>query len=252
MKILLVNDDGIDAAGIRALMHGLSEKHTVWTVAPDRERSAVSKGMTLNLPLRAVPREIEGVALAYAVDGLPVDCVRLGLGNLVPEQPDIVVSGINHGPNLGTDTLYSGTCAAAQEAALSGVQAIAMSVDRRHPVHFGTAVAVTKRMLEIVRRHPLPSGMFYNVNVPDLPTEEIRGYRLANLATVRYNKTYVRCEDPLGRPYYWAPRGRLDCDPNDDTDDAWVRRGFVTVTPMGFHSEDLCAVDLSEEFGGEA
>jgi 5'-nucleotidase len=252
MKILLVNDDGIDAAGIRALMRGLSEKHTVWAVAPDRERSAVSKAMTLNEPLRAFPREIEGVACAYAVDGMPVDCVRLGLGNLVPEQPDVVISGINRGPNLGSDTLYSGTCAAAQEAALSGVQSIAMSVDRRNPVHYDTAVAVTKRMIEIVRRHPLPFGMFYNVNVPDLPTEEIKGYRMAQLATVRYNKTYVQREDPLGRPYFWAPRGRLECDLSDDTDDAWVRRGYVTVTPMGFRSERLDAVDLSEEFGGEA
>jgi len=252
MNILLVNDDGIEAAGIRYLMRGLCEKHTVFAVAPDRERSAVSKAMTLTTPLRAKPLEIEGVACAYAVDGMPVDCVRLGLGNLVPEEPDVVISGINRGPNLGTDTLYSGTCAGAQEAALSGVQAIAMSVDRRNPVHYDTAVAVTKRMIEIVKNHPLPFGMYYNVNVPDLPTEEIKGYRLTGLATVRYNKVYERREDPIGRPYYWAPRGRLACDPNDDTDDAWVRRGYVTVTPMGFRSERLDAVDLSEEFGGEA
>ncbi|MBR6040836.1 MAG: 5'/3'-nucleotidase SurE [Clostridia bacterium] len=168
MKILLVNDDGVDAVGIRRLIEALSKEHTVWIVAPDRQRSAASMAMTLNMPLRADPREIDGAEIAYAVDGTPVDCARLGLGNLVPEKPDLVISGINHGPNLGSDTLYSGTCGCAQQAAILGVQAIAMSLDHRNPTHFETAVAVTKHMIGIAKRHPLPFGMFYNVNVPDL------------------------------------------------------------------------------------
>ncbi len=252
MRILLVNDDGIDAVGVRTLIGALSEKHTVWVAAPDRQRSAVSKAMTLNSPLRAVPRDIPGAALAYAVDGMPVDCVRLGLGNLVPEQPDLVISGINHGPNLGSDTLYSGTCAGAQEAALYGVSAIAMSLDHRNPTHFETAASVTERMIGVCLRRPLPEGMFWNVNVPDVPVEEIKGYKVTGLGLVRYKKVYERREDPLGRPYYWAPRGRLPGDPDADADDAWLKKGYVTVTPMGFHSEAPDAVDLSEEFGGEA
>lgn len=252
MKILLVNDDGIDAVGIRRLIGALAGKHTVWVVAPDRQRSAVSMAMTLEQPLRAAPRTIAGVDCAYAADGTPVDCVRLGLGNLVPEKPDLVISGINHGPNLGSDTLYSGTCGAAQQAAVLGVQAMAVSLDHRNPTHFETAAAVTERMIGIVERHPLPFGMFYNVNVPDLPPEQIGGYRVAGLAMVHYNDVYLRREDPLGRPYYWVPRGKLPCDPDEDTDYAWMRKGIVTITPMGFHSERLEAVDLSEEFGGEA
>ena len=252
MKILLVNDDGIDAIGIRSLVGALSKTHTVWIAAPDRQRSAASMSMTLEQPLRAVPRRVEGAALAYAVDGTPVDCVRLGLGNLVPEPPDLVISGINHGPNLGSDTLYSGTCGAAQQAAVLGVQAIAMSLDRRDPTHFEAAVACTERMIGIVERHPLPFGMFYNVNVPDLPLAEIKGVRVTGLATVRYSSAYERREDPIGRPYYWVPRGKLPCDPDEDTDYAWMKKGWVTVTPMGFHSEKLDAVDLSAEFGGEA
>ncbi len=208
--------------------------------------------MTLEQPLRAVPREIDGAASVYAVDGMPVDCVRLGLGNLVPEKPDLVISGINHGPNLGSDTLYSGTCGAAQQAAILGVQAIAMSLDHRSPTHFETAAAVTARMIAIAEKHPLPFGMFWNVNVPDLPPEEIKGYRVTGLAMVHYNDVYVRREDPLGRPYYWVPRGKLPCDPDEDTDYAWLRKGYITVTPMGYHSEKLDAVDLSDEFGGEA
>ena len=252
MKILLVNDDGIDAVGIRRLVETLSGSHTLWAVAPDRQRSAASMSMTLDLPLRAVPRTIEGAALAYAVDGTPVDCVRLGLGNLVPETPDLVISGINHGPNFGSDTLYSGTCGAAQQAAVLGVQAIAMSLDHRDPAHFETACAVTKRMLGIVQKHPLPFGMFYNVNVPDLPPEEIKGYRVTGLAMVHYNGVYIRQDDPLGRPCWWVPRGKLPCEANEDSDYAWMKKGYVTVTPMGYHSEKLDAVDLSDGFGGEA
>lgn len=252
MRILLVNDDGIDAVGMHTLMRGLADKHEVYAVAPDRQRSAVSKAMTLSSPLRAKETATEEpVKAAFAVDGMPVDCVRLGLGNLVPE-PDLVISGINLGPNLGTDTLYSGTCAAAQEAALYGLQAIAMSLDHRNPTHFETALAVTERMIGIVERHPLPTGLFYNVNVPDVPAEEIKGYKVKGLAIVRYNRQYERREDPLGRPYYWAPRGKLPCDPDEDTDYAWLKKGCVTVTPMGYDSARFDAVDLSEEFGGEA
>ena len=250
MRILLVNDDGIDAVGIRSLAGALSKTHTVWIAAPDRQRSAASMGMTLDQPLRAVKREVEGAAIAYAVDGTPVDCTRLGLGNLVPEKPDLVISGINHGPNLGSDTLYSGTCGGAQQAAVLGVQAIAMSLDHRSPTHFETAVEFTGRMIGIVERHPLPFGMFYNVNVPDLPREEIAGVKVTGLAMVHYNDVYIRCEDPLGCPYYWVPRGKLPCDPDEDTDYAWMKKGWITVTPMGYHSEKPDAVDLSEEFGG--
>ena len=117
---------------------------------------------------------------------------------------------------------------------------------------FETALAVTERMIGIVERHPLTTGLFYNVNVPDVPAEEIKGYKVKGLAIVRYNRQYERREDPLGRPYYWAPRGKLPCDPDEDTDYAWLKKGYVTVTPMGYDSARFDAVDLSEEFGGEA
>ena len=252
MRILLVNDDGINAEGIRTLMRTLLKEHEVFAVAPDRQRSAASMAMTLDTPLRAVPVPVDlPVAGAYAVDGTPVDCTRLALGNLV-QEPDLVISGINHGPNLGSDTLYSGTCGAAQQAAILGVQAIAMSLDHRNPVHFETAALVTMRMIDVIKKHPLPFGMFYNVNVPDLPIAEIRGYKVTHLAYVRYNGVYEKREDPLGKPYYWVPRGKLPCEADEDTDYAWMKKGYVTVTPMSFDSAKLDAVDLKEEFGGEA
>ena len=252
MKLLFVNDDGIDAVGIRALIEAFGPVHTVYVAAPDGQRSAVSKALTLYTPLRAVPQTIEGAVCAWAVSGTPVDCVRLGLGNLVPEKPDLVISGINAGPNLGSDTLYSGTCAAAQEAALLGVPAIAMSLDSFKPKHLETAVRVTERMIRYAKEHPLPFGMFYNVNVPDLPIGEIKGARQTGLALVRYREVYEERTDPVGRPYYWAPRGRLDGDADADSDDAWIGRGYVTVTPMGYDSAQFVPADLSRELGGEA
>ena len=252
MKLLFVNDDGIDAPGIRALIEAFNKAHTVYVVAPDGQRSAVSKALTLYTPLRAVPQKIAGAVCAYAVNGTPADCVRLGLGNLVPEKPDLVVSGINAGSNLGSDTLYSGTCAAAQEAALLGVPSIAMSLDSFKPKYTETAVAITERMIAYAEEHPLPFGLFYNVNVPDLPLDGIRGYRQTGLALVRYREVYEERIDPIGRPYYWAPRGRLEGERDADTDDAWIRKGFVTVTAMGYDSACGASADLSKELGGEA
>ena len=120
------------------------------------------------------------------------------------------------------------------------------------PEHWETAADVTRRMLAYAQKHPLPFGMFYNVNVPDLDPFEINGWRVTDLGVVRYKKDYVRCTDPLGKPYYWAPRERLKSDPDADTDVAWIKKGFITVTPMGYDSARLDAADLSDVFGGQA
>lgn len=249
MKILLVNDDGIDSIGIQCLIEALAPRHELFIAAPDRQRSAASKSMTLNTPLRAREVKIDGVAKAYAVDGTPVDCVRLALGNLVPE-PDLVISGVNIGPNLGTDTLYSGTCAGAQEASLLGIQAVAVSIDNRTPKYFDSAVLATESMIEVVKRHPLPFGLFYNVNVPDFDAFAIKGWRVTQLGVVRYVKAYEECFDPIGKPYYWAPRSRVPANPDEETDVAWLKKKYITVTPMGYDSARFDAADLSDVFGG--
>ena len=236
MKLMLSNDDGINAPGIRALAGGLCGEHRLTVVAPDSERSAVSRGMTLSSPLRACPvtlAEAPG-ASAYAVSGTPVDCVRLGLGNLAEDWPDMVLSGVNHGANLGTDALYSGTVSAAHEAALLGVQAIAMSVCSFHPEHLDTAVEYARRAIRFLQAHPLPFGVVLNVNVPDLPMEQIKGVRFAPVGLVQYKLAFIQGEDPMGTPYYWPPRGRITPEEPGQTDFGLCTQGYVTATPLTY------------------
>jgi len=236
MKILLSNDDGVDSLGLSALVGAFAGAHSVWVAAPDKQQSAVSRAMTLYAPLRAVRytlqdfREVE----AYAVSGTPVDCVRLALGNLLP-RPDAMLSGINIGPNLGTDTLYSGTCAAAQEAAVrGGFPALAISIASFTPKYLDTAAAVAKRALDWAVKHPLPFGAFYNVNVPDLPLGQIRGARRTGLALVEYQAKYEERLDPIGRKYYWAPRELVTERMGQDSDARWIAEGYVTVTALSY------------------
>lgn len=235
MKILLSNDDGVFSSGMRALATELNRHHDIYVSAPDRERSAVSRAMTLNEPLRAHKTHIEGLpdVPAYAVSGTPVDCVRLALGNLY-SAPDIVVSGINHGPNLGTDVLYSGTVAAAHEAALLGYQAIAIS-SLSYPGEFmETAARIAAVAVDYLAAHPLAFGMVLNINVPALPFEALKGIKVTPLAIEQYALEYVERKDPFGRTYYWCPRGCTTCSEGQDVDDRWAREGFVTLTPITY------------------
>lgn len=196
--------------------------------------------MTLFDPLRA-----ERVSLpaapdveAYAVTGTPVDCVRLALGNLFPE-PDLVLSGVNEGANLGTDTLYSGTVAAAHEAALLGYQAIAVSCHGHRPVHFETAARVALRAAERLQVAPLPFGVVLNINVPDLPLDGLRGVRCAPLAVTRYPLRFAERKDPYGGTYYWAPGGgKLDVYEEEDVDERWTREGYAVCTPLTYDLTD--------------
>ncbi len=253
MKIWLVNDDGIDAGGIRLLAGALSGEHTVTIIAPDSQRSAASKAMTMWTPLYCEKRMLPSLpeVAAYAVSGLPVDCVRVACA-LLSERPDIVVSGINHGANLGTDTLYSGTCGGAQEAALAGLPAIALSCCAHAPQHLETAAAVAPLAVRYAMAHPLPYGAFYNINVPDLPRTEIRGARFALLGEVQYpNSLLVRQEG--GRHVLdWNAAGvNYDGDPGTDT--TLSRQGYITITPLTHTDGQIRRSGEAEGFfGGEA
>ncbi len=240
MKFLLCNDDGYLAEGIGALAKTLSDGHEVFAAAPNRQRSAASRSMTLFDPLR-----VERVTLplapdvpAYSVSGTPVDCVRLALGNLFP-KPDIVLSGINHGGNLGTDTLYSGTVAAAHEAALLGYQAIAVSCMGHRPAHLETAAFVARRAAEYLLAHPLPFGVVLNVNVPDLPLTALKGVRTAPLSIVQYALRFEERKDPYGGRYFWAPSGQKLSDPTgQDVDERYVVDGYAVCTTLQYDLTD--------------
>ena len=249
MKILLSNDDGAFSGGMRTLANELNRYHEIVVSAPDRDRSAISRAMTLNEPLRAHKTRIEGLpdVPAYAVSGTPVDCVRLALGNLF-SAPDMVVSGINHGPNLGTDVLYSGTFAAAHEAAMLGYQAIAISCLSYKGEHMETAARIASFAVEYVKSHPLAYGSVLNINVPGLPFEALKGVKVAPLAIEQYELKYDERVDPFGRTYYWCPRGCTTSSDGLDVDDRWVRVGYVTLTPVTY---DLTQYSRLKEMAGE-
>lgn len=252
MKILLTNDDGITAPGMEALVRALHGEHTVMVSAPDRQRSATRRCITCTAPLYArryvypFAPEVE----AYAVSGTPADCARLGESNLFDGQVDIVLSGINDGGNLGTDVLYSGTCGAAQEAALQGKQAVALSLlwDPLLPRHFETAAEVGRYALAYAIKNPLPFGLFYNVNVPNLPFEKLKGVKHCPLGMVLYPRGYE--EQPMEegqRVFTMVPGGPLPTDMEAYTDARWIQEGYVTVTVLGYD----CGVYMSRQISQE-
>ena len=248
MNLLLTNDDGIRSPGIAALLRELAPDHRLYVSAPDRQRSAAGASMTIHADLTAEPMtflEWPDV-IAYAVSGTPVDCVRLGFGHLF-SGIDAVLSGINLGPNRGTDVLYSGTCSAAQEAAIHGYPALALSLDGHHDrpfVHFETAAKLARQGLELLRQRPLPFGGYYSINVPDLPVEEVKGIRYGHLGRVLYEAAYEERVDETGHRVFYECGGRIpNGDEFRDTDEYWLAQGYATVTALGFD----CAIPLSAE-----
>ena len=228
MHILITNDDGYQAPGIVALAEALAPVAELSVVAPDRNQSGASNSLTLLRPLR-VGRADNGF---YHVDGTPTDCVHLALSGLLDDTPDMVVSGINAGPNLGDDVLYSGTVAAAMEGRYLGLPAIAVSLLGRPSTHYRSAAAIARRVVERLTREPLPDDTLLNVNVPDLPLDEIAAIRATRLGFRHKAEALVRQTDPFGRPIYWVgPPGEAQ-DAGPGTDFAAVEDGQVSVTPM--------------------
>ncbi len=229
MLIMVTNDDGIHAPGILALAEALRELGTVIVVAPDRERSAAGHSLTLHSPLRVY----ELRAGFFAVDGTPTDCVNMGIHNLLPVRPDLVVSGINHGPNLGDDVTYSGTVAAAMEANLMGIPAIAVSLGtyERHG-HFDAAAQVAVRVARQVLDHGLPADTFLNVNCPDCPADEMQPPLITRQGTRSFIGKIVDKTDPRGRKYYWIGSEEPDFNDEPGTDFHALNRKHVSITPL--------------------
>ncbi|MCX8049014.1 MAG: 5'/3'-nucleotidase SurE [Methylohalobius sp.] len=228
MHILLSNDDGYTAEGLVRLAKALSCRAKVTVVAPDRDRSGASNSLTLDRPLR-ISRAENGF---YRVDGTPTDCVHLAITGLLEEEPDMVLAGINHGANLGDDVLYSGTVAAATEGRFLGFPALALSLAGENPRHFDTAVAVALSLLEQMERKPLSSDTILNVNVPNLPLPEIRGFQSTRLGQRHKAEPVIKATDPRGRPVYWVGPAGPEQDAGPGTDFYAVRAGYVSVTPL--------------------
>ena len=229
VKILLTNDDGVHAPGLAALIKRVSEVAQVVVVAPDREQSAVSHALTLHHPLRAA-RISEHV---FSVDGTPTDCVNLGIHSLISFRPDLVISGVNRGANLCDDVTYSGTVAAALEATLMGIPAIAVSLATNGAgENFDAAAACAARLALTVFEKGLPPDTFLNVNVPDLPEDRLLAPLITCQGKRSYEGTIVDMVDPRGRNYYWIGTADLSFQDIPGTDHHAVSRGHVSISPL--------------------
>jgi 5''/3''-nucleotidase SurE len=231
MRILVSNDDGVDAAGIRMLASVLREAgHEVTVVAPDRDRSGASNSLTLDLPIRL--KRIDHYTVSVA--GTPTDCVHLALTGLLEFEPDIVVSGINNVANLGDDVIYSGTVSAAMEGRFLGLPAVAVSlVSRNHdPKHYETAARAAVEIVARLKADPLPADTILNVNVPDLPWSEVKGFEVTRLGNRHRAEGCIAQKDPRGNEVYWiGPAGR-EQDSGPGTDFHAVRTGHISITPI--------------------
>ena len=242
MRILLTNDDGIHAPGLCALHRALRGRHQLAVVAPEGERSAVGHAITLTDPLR-VRRVAAGGFLGWAVNGTPADCVKLGLAELAPWPVDLVVSGINQGANVGINLIYSGTVSAATEAVLLGRAGIACSLDALSRPDFCLAAHLMAEMVEELAGLSTALGRAINVNFPQRPLHEIRGIKAVAQDRRPFLERFERRRDPRGNIYYWhssqgPPQGA--CGPTDLTE---LKRGYITVTPVGFILSDHRAVE---------
>jgi 5'-nucleotidase len=243
MHILVSNDDGYQSEGLLALAAALRASARVTVVAPDRDRSGASNSLTLDRPLRVRTTE-EGI---HVVDGTPTDCVHLAITGLLESEPSLVVSGINHGPNMGDDVIYSGTVAAAMEGRFLGRSALAVSIASWQPRHLETAARAAVILVQSMPENPLPADTILNVNVPDLPWEEVRGFQATRLGHRHKAEPVVAERDPRGRPIYWVGPAGAEQDAGPGTDFHALREGYISITPL---QVDLTRYEALDPLGG--
>jgi len=234
LKILVTNDDGVYADGIRSLVGALRDIGDVFVVAPNRQRSASGHSITMHEPLRAEKVDFFGMNIpAWAINGTPSDCVKLGIEALIKEKPDLVFSGINRGSNLGTDVLYSGTVSAAIEGAMLGLPSIAISLAYNNEWNYTCAANFSKKLAQQVYTKILPVDTLINVNVPN-NNEKIQGVNITTLGIRKYKNSFIERIDPHGEAYYWMG-GEISDEDNGEPTDIWsVQNNYISITPIHF------------------
>jgi len=229
VNILVSNDDGILAPGLAVLAEVCRTVGQVTVVAPDREQSGTSHSLTLHRPLRPVRRH-DG---SFQIDGTPTDCVLLAVGALMPDRPDFVFSGVNHGPNMGEDVLYSGTVSAAMEAVTLGIPGIAISLASRDPEQFA---AYQSLLAGLVRRitavEQFPPNMLLNINLPDRGTVDVRGVKVTKLGSRYFSESLTRMKDPWGKEVFWIGGGEITWTGDAESDHQAVKDGYISITPL--------------------
>lgn len=238
MEILLSNDDGVGAAGLNNLAMSLKEIAQIYVVAPDRDRSGSSNSLSLTRPLRATSLPNGFVS----VDGTPTDCVHLAITGWLDVLPDMVISGINHGANLGDDIIYSGTVAAATEGRFLGYPAIAVSLAAEYPQHFDTASYFVKQIVKYIMQNPLPKDIILNVNIPDLAVENIQGIEITRCGNRHKAEPIIKMNDPRGRRIYWIGPAGSEADSGCGTDFNALHHDKVSITPLRIDMTDHNAI----------
>ena len=248
MKILISNDDGISSPGLNALAIELKKLGDVTIVAPITEQSAVGHAITMKYPLRITDFYKNSDFFGYAVDGTPADCIKIGIRNIMHEPPDIVVSGINLGSNTAINIIYSGTVSAAREAAIMDVPSIAVSVTSHEAKDFSFAAKFSSRLAQMVAKNKMPAGTLLNVNIPDLPEDQISGVLLTQQGKSKWDDVYEERKDPYGQKYYWLTGNLVQHDTTLETDQFAIRKNYVSVTPIHFDLTDYKTYDTMKSW----
>lgn len=243
VRILVSNDDGIDAPGIYALVDELKKIGNIIVAAPDKQQSAVGHAITMNYPLRAQKFYKNGKYFGYAIDGTPADAVKLAVSSLLKEKPDLIVSGINHGANTAISIIYSGTVSAATEGTILGIPSIAVSLTTYGKPDFKYAAKVARKIASIVLKKGLPSGTLLNVNVPPIPEKEIKGIRVTRQSNAKWHDWFEARRDPTNKEYFWLTGRLVDKEKHPDTDLYAVENKYVSVTPIQYDLTDYKMLD---------
>ncbi|ADD67871.1 stationary-phase survival protein SurE [Denitrovibrio acetiphilus DSM 12809] len=251
MRILLANDDGIYSEGIYALYKKLTEIADVTVVAPITEQSAVGHAITVADPLRVVDFYKFGEFFGYGIKGSPADCVKIAISDIMDRKPDLVVSGINHGANLATNVIYSGTVSAATEGAMMGVRSVAVSLATKEKYDFTTSAEIGAYFAKYMYSSSLPDNAVLNINVPALSKERIKGWRFARQGNSKYLDTFAKRTDPRGGSYYWLTGEKVEIDVTPESDEYMVENGYVSVTPLMFDMTDYRMYDQLKDTEGK-
>ena len=239
MRILLTNDDGILAEGLIALYEELKGDFELSVVAPETEMSAVGHAITLSNPLRVRRFKRNGIFLGYGVSGTPADCVKIGVQEILQQRPDMILSGINLGSNVGINLLYSGTVSAATEGAFLGIPSVAISLNTKNDPDFGFPARFSRRMIQFVKENGLKEGTALNVNIPAVPEDQIEGISVTTQDLVRHRDRYEKRNDPRGNVYYWLATETPVEESIPDTDLMALKENRIAITPISFDLTDL-------------
>ena len=249
MRLLLTNDDGIRAPGIRALWENLKDVAEIIVAAPAQQQSATGHSITVYHPIWVNEHSFDDPRVTgWRIGGTPADSVKIALDTLLEVKPDLVVSGINHGPNLGTDVLYSGTVSAAVEGAMHGIPAIAISIATDGEPDFEPAAAFCRSVVQQIIDKKFPTFSLLNINVPPVPTSEIQGVAITKLGCIEYENAFEKRMDPRGRTYYWMAGTPVETLNTGDTDVAAIRANKISLTPIHFDLTDYSLLDNLQQW----